>query len=117
VNEKKEPRAEYVVHFDYASKRDKHTTLRFQFHVFGPGDVSDEEIIEAIHQGASAGHYPKGWRERVIYWGRVQKDSDTRVTRRITPDELELSRQNVMGGSAKVIARTNRRSKKGKAKR
>jgi hypothetical protein len=72
-------REEYVVHFDYGSRR-ANDLLRFQVHVTGPGASDEVALAEIRDHYANGTRWKKGWREKVIYWGHVPEGSGPQET-------------------------------------
>jgi hypothetical protein len=124
VREDTGKRVQFVLHFDYAGGKAK-DLLRFQVHVSGPEDVSDDEAIRIIRDnfGGDEKPLPKGWRRRSIYWGHISEGSapDETVKRKVKDDrEKGLQRLAIDFGKAsvanrKITARKNRRAGKSKA--
>ena len=103
-------RLELVVHFDYGSEKSKNL-IRFQVHVFGPGNATDAEAISAIRQANKGEGFPKSWRKRAIYWGHPPKSEN-----QTKPLPSSLRRTAIAAGAASVVAtrqitaRSNRRA-------
>jgi len=121
VTEETQQKIELVLHFDYSSTAAR-DLLRFQVHVIGPGNVSDDEALRVVREHfTKGGKYPKGWREKAIYWGHVQPWED--VERPIGDDfRVQGLRDMVIAGGEGTVARkrtikTRRRAAKRKAKK
>ena len=92
---------ELVVHFDYGSNAGpKKDLIRFQVHVFGPGNATDAEAIRAIRQANQGEGFPDGWRKRAIYWGHPPK-----TKRQTKPLPSSLRRTALAAGEARVVRR------------
>jgi hypothetical protein len=117
---KLEEKIELVLHFDYASPKDSRL-LRFQVHVTAPGATDDDEAIEVVRQHfTSKKKWPKGWRQRSIYWGHVLPGTPEEVRRKYDPEEhAHIRRITFAGGEGTVTSRRaikkNRRPEKRKA--
>lgn len=113
-------RAEFVVHFDYGSGRTKNL-IRFQVHVLGPQEATDEEAISAI-RAFERGERKRGWTWKEIYWSHPPKsvqgpiDDEGEEADRLrgvrraaigAPDEVSVTRKN----SVRRNRRTNRKAK------
>lgn len=125
VTEATQDKIELVAHFDYGSSKAK-DLLRFQVHIIGPADASDDEALRVIREHFSEGEaYPKGWRQKTIYWGHVMSgEDDGEVEKEFDRDDerqAHLARLAIGGGERKVSRRIavkkNRRAGKKKAKR
>lgn len=108
-----------VLHFDYGDQG-KGKLIQFQVHVEGPGETSDADAVEIIQTAALEGRYPKGWRERAIFWS---KGGNVRYHVNGAEKHLpsSLVRQGVAMGEGSVESRrtstkSNRRAKR-KAKK
>lgn len=107
-----------VLHFDYGDQG-RGKLIQFQVHVEGPGDVSDAEAIEVIQKAATDGYYPKGWRERAIFWSKGGTRYNVNGAEKPLPGTLvrwgiEMGEGSVE--SRRSPAKSNRRAKR-KAKK
>lgn len=97
--EVEDTKVEYVVHFDYGSKKESNL-IRFQVHIEGP-EASDRDAIDAIKK-IEKGETPEGWRVRKIRWGHPPHRAKNRpdaTTARVQPSAI-------FGGSADVSRKT-----------
>lgn len=103
-------RTEFVVHFDYGSGRKKNL-IRFQVHVLGPQDATDEEAISAI-RAFERGERKRGWTWKEIYWSHppksVQGPIDDEEEDDEESDKLRGVRRAAIGAPDKVsVTRKN----------
>lgn len=91
-------RREYVIHFDYGSKKGRNL-IRFQVHIQGP-ETTDREAVEVIRRWERDGALPKEWKQLTIDWSRPPKGRTRPLdgTRGFT----RIKKLAIMGGSPKV---------------
>jgi len=111
VREKTGKGLEFVVHFDYGGGR-KRNLITFQFHVFAPGGVTDEEALQAIRDRAAGKKWPSNqWRARMLEYSRNGKDFKKRP--KMPKGLLDTA---VQGGEGRVTRRDsirlNRRTRR-----
>lgn len=114
-------RIELVAHFDYASTKAK-DLLRFQVHIIGPSKTTDREALEVIvNHFSDEEPYPRGWKEKIIFWGHTRGDGD--VEQEYNADDslqTHLAKLAILGGERKVSRRNpvrkNRRTGRKAAK-
>lgn len=58
---------EYVVHFDYKSRRGAHA-VDVQVHLLGPSNADDDDAIEAAARFMKDQRVPRGWKVKIIGW-------------------------------------------------
>jgi len=92
-----EPQQEFVLHFDYGSKKARNL-IRFQVHIFGPKGAKDKEVLDAVKGWEKTGELPKGWKQIAIDWTRPPKKRKHSVTSAMAGVE----RSALLGGKATV---------------
>ena len=124
VTKETQDKIELVAHFDYGSSKAR-DLLRFQVHIVGPGDVSDNEALRVISEHFEEGKsYPKGWKQKTIYWGHVMPESSDDVEHEYVREDARqtyLARLAIGSGERRVSRRRtikkNRRTRKGSPKK
>lgn len=124
VGENQEPKTlELVVHFDYENPREGSRLLRFQVHVIVPFGREDSKYVSEIkHYFEEGGKLAKGYKVKVIYWGKVRRDEGDKEVSRTDFINKELRQLAILGGTSKIIrrkttTRKNRKPRKGTAKK